>query len=602
MMQSGPQPEMQAVEHRPSMSVDIVCVGFGPAMGGFLTTLAPSLPELDPMPQVVCYERADGLSFGVSGVATRARGIRSSFPGLEASHIPMAAPVTEEKVLYLLDPFGASRRTPMMRIADRLIRFCKLAEKDAVQLPWTPEFLHKKGGMVLSIGQFNQWVAQQLMMTGTIQIWPSMPVSEPIIENGKVAGIRLANQNGEPGMDIRAALTVVGDGPVGPVGRKIDDAFGVPKDFSRDDWAVGAKMVIDLPETCELKTGTVFHTVGFPEPEIFGFLYVHPDRTASAGIFVPSWFDSPIRNSYRYLQHFLQHPYIWQYMAGGRLRSWGAKTLQESGRRAEPHLAGNGYARIGEGSGSTNVLTGSGVDEAWTTGTHLGEAVIELLKRKKQFTKENLDRSYVRRRRESWVESEGRVAGKARDGFHWNFTAGLIGMSLVGLSNGRFAFPSRHLPTHKRLMSVEEYFAGRLTPKQIEIIRGECQALGLPLHDALMEAGGWPKIPYDGELLVTHQDALLRGGKVQALPGYDDHVVFLYPSLCENCATQVCVEVCSGEAIAPAPGTRAPVFDREKCVHCGACLWNCSRQVPDGSGRTNIAFEAGAGGLHSSEN
>ena len=55
---------------------------------------------------------------------------------------------------------------------------------------------------------------------------------------------------------------------------------------------------------------TVFHTIGYPEPEIFGFLYVHPDRVASVGIFVPSWFDSPVRTSYRYLQHFVQHPYI----------------------------------------------------------------------------------------------------------------------------------------------------------------------------------------------------------------------------------------------------------------------------------------------------
>ena len=31
-----------------------------------------------------------------------------------------------------------------------------------------------------------------------------------------------------PGMDIRAALTVVGDGPVGAVGRGIDAHFGLP--------------------------------------------------------------------------------------------------------------------------------------------------------------------------------------------------------------------------------------------------------------------------------------------------------------------------------------------------------------------------------------
>ena len=42
--------------------------------------------------------------------------------------------------------------------------------------------------------------------------------------------------------------------------------------------------------------------------------------------------------------------------------------------------------------------------------------------------------------------------------------------------------------------------------------------------------------------------------------------------------------------------------DREKCVHCGACLWNCSQANPENPERMNIAFRAGTGGLHSAEN
>jgi electron-transferring-flavoprotein dehydrogenase len=67
------------------MDVDIVCVGFGPATAGFLTTLSHRLVNPDGTPaveslacpglplQVVCYERADDIAFGVSGVVTRAR-------------------------------------------------------------------------------------------------------------------------------------------------------------------------------------------------------------------------------------------------------------------------------------------------------------------------------------------------------------------------------------------------------------------------------------------------------------------------------------------------------------------------------------------------
>ncbi|HFB98830.1 MAG TPA: 4Fe-4S ferredoxin, partial [Bryobacterales bacterium] len=583
---------------RQQMEVDIACVGFGPAAGGFLTTMArrlsaPDAPPLESravpgMPlQVVCYERADDLGFGVSGLATRARAIRETFPDLDVSQIPLAAEIAEEKVLYLLDPHGASRRPFTMRLADRVIRaFPRLfgCEHDAVELPYTPEFLHKTGGLVMSIGQFNSWVGQQVMMTGAVQIWPGSPVAGPLIEDGRVAGVRLIDQGVDregkpadgylPGMDIRAALTVVGDGPAGPVGRKLDEVFGMPEGHRRDEWAVGMKFVVQLPEGTELKPGTVWHTIGYPEPEIFGFFYVHPGGLASVGIFVPSWFENPARTAYRYLQHYIQHPYLWRYLKGGTLRSWGAKSIQESGRRGEPHLVGEGYARIGEGSGSTNVLAGSGVDEAWATGVLLAEAVIELFETGKPLTRENLEKAYVGRRRKSWLEREARVAEKARDGFHRGVMAGFLGMGLAGLTGGRLSMPGKPKPPRERVRRAEEFFADRIPREEIEKIKQECAAQGRPLHDALMERCGWPKIDYDGKLLVSHQDALLLGGKVQAPAGVADHVVFLYPELCESCGARICIEMCSGEAIHPGENG-APAFDREKCVHCGACFWNC---------------------------
>ena len=608
---------------RQTLEVDIACVGFGPAMGGFLTTLSRGLVREDGTPavesavapglppQVVCYERADGLGFGVSGVVTRGRALRASFPALDPAAIPMAAPVREEKVVYLLDPVGASRRSATLRVADATLRRLGLARNDALELPWAPAFLHKSDGYVFSIGQLNQWVAEQLMATGTVQLWPGSPVSAPLLEGERVVGVRLSDQGVAkdgtpeaghmPGLDVKARLTVVGDGPVGAVGRALDAKLGMPPDHHVREWAVGCKMVVDLPEGVNLPAGFVLHTFGFPEPEIFGFLYVHPERVASVGIFVPSWFDSPVRTSYRYLQHYVQHPYLWRWLSGGRLRSWGAKSLQESGRRGEPRLAGDGFARIGEGSGSTNVLTGSGVDEAWATGTQLGEAVLELLQAGKPFTRENLEATYVARRRASWVEAEGKVAERARDGFQTGVVKGMLGMALAGLTKGALHLGPEPVAPHTRTKRSEEFFDGKVPAAEVARITRECAAKGLPLRDALMDAAGWPAIPYDGQLLVSHQDALLMGGKVQAPPGYADHVTFAKPDLCTQCGARTCIEVCSGQAITP--GERGvPAFDREKCVFCGACLWSCTQPVEPGSERTNLQFAAGAGGLHSAEN
>jgi electron-transferring-flavoprotein dehydrogenase len=605
-----------------TMDVDIACVGFGPAMGGFLTTLVKAWNEspADPafesavapgMPlQVLCYERADDLAAAVSGVVTRARGIRASFPDLKPEDIPLGTEVRSERVFYLLDPIGASRRTFGLRAADAVLRSLgrKASVKDhAFELPWTPGFLHKRGGLLLSLGQFNQWVASQVMGSGLVQIWPGTPVAEPLMSNGGVTGVRLADQGVDkhgmpaesymPGMDVQARLTVAGDGPVGAVGQKIDEALGMPKGHARREWALGMKFVIELPESAEdqLEPGTVWHTIGFPEPEIFGFLYAHPDRLVSVGIFVPSWMHDPARTSYRYLQHFMQHPLLWRHVKEGTLRSWGAKSLEESGRQGEPWLCGDGFARIGEGSGSTNVLTNSGVDEAWTTGVQLGESVIELLRAGKPFTCENLSKTYGGRRRASWVERGAQAAEHARVGFQYGVIRGLAGMALAGLTRGRLALhgeaaaPWMQLRQHPgKNETVTRQMASQLAIDD-----------GRPLHDALLSVRGWPEIPYDGRLLVTHQDALLMGGKVQATPGFADHVLFRNRRLCAACEDKTCVAMCSGQAITlGADGL--PVFEREKCVHCGACLWNCSQSV-DGE-HANIEFRAGSGGLHSAEN
>jgi electron-transferring-flavoprotein dehydrogenase len=666
------------------MEVDIACAGFGPAMGGFLTALTrewAAHPE-DPafaskaapgMPlQVLCYERADDLAAGVSGVVTRAQGIRASFPRLKPEEIPMAAEVGRERVLYLLDPIGASRRSALLRLGDALLRIVGpvLGLRDhAFELPWTPAFLRKDGGLVLSIGQFNQWVAAQLMATGLVQIWPGTPVEWPIFfskqippgADGKrrlgVQGLRLADQGVSrsgapgadfmPGMNVRARLTVVGDGPVGAVSQVIDEHLGMPQGHERNEWALGMKMVIELhkdkfnpdalnkkalakdgvikDEPCDdsrLAPGTVWHTFGYPEPEIFGFLYVHPDRLVSVGIFVPSWMSDPSRTAYRYLQHYIQHPALWKYLHDGTLRSWGAKSLDESGRRGEPFLTGDGYARIGEGSGSTNVLTGSGVDEAWATGTQLAEAVLKLLRAGKSFSQENLAATYEASRRASWVERGARQAQNARNGFHvgqsgFSLMRGLVGMALAGLTGGKLSLSAQVPPAHEQIapsvtgIDPEKLAEGapsssrtsrkgrEPSPEHVAELAKAARAGGRPLHDALLSARGWPEIAFDGRLLVSQQDALLTGGKVQAMSGFADHVVFRDRKLCAACLQKTCIAMCSGQALTQG-SSPVPNFEREKCIHCGACLWNCA-QSPDGD-HSNIEFRAGAGGLHSAEN
>ncbi|MBD3384623.1 4Fe-4S ferredoxin [candidate division KSB1 bacterium] len=611
---------------RQSMKVDIVCVGFGPATAGFLSEISKNLTYDDgsvklssrAMPgmplQIICYERSDDIGFGVSGVVSKAHSIRQSYPDLNGSEIPLTIDVKKEKLVYLLDPHGASSRSAGLKITDKILKLGKWLpwyKKEALELPVIPSFLQKHDGLIFSMGQFSQWAASRILGSGMVQLWPGMPVDKALFFENKMIGVQMVDQGtdkkGEPadgympGMQIEADLTVLGDGPVGNISRQLDEKFGLPDDHQQKDWAVGMKMVIELPAHTNLKAGTVFHTFGYPEPEIFGFLYVHPENIVSVGIFVPSWYENPVRTAYRYLQQYIKHPYFRDDIKGGKLKSWGAKSIQESGKRGEPHLAGNGWARIGEGSASTNILTNSGVDEAWETGVLLAQAVEKLAAANQPFTQENLEKTYVNMRRKSHIEEEAEQARHSRDGFHRGFIRGLIGMGLTGLSKGKLNVKTEPKSTHQILKQPEDYFKGRISKERIAELKQQAFSKGLALNDLLMQELGWPEIEYDGQLFMSHQDALLVGGKVQAPNGYRDHVVFLHPHLCKECDNKICIEMCSGQAITPGEDG-VPNFDNDRCIHCGACMWNCVKPVESKVDKINIDFQAGAGGLHSAEN
>jgi electron-transferring-flavoprotein dehydrogenase len=176
---------------RQKMEVDVVCVGFGPSTAGFLHTLTKAIQQ-DPaaehfqskimpgMPlQVICYERADDIGFGVSGIVTEAKGIKAAFTAEELSQIPMAHPVKHEEVYYLLDPIGASRRCWILKIVDWLFRTFGVVlpwyKDHAFQLPFIPPFMAKHGGWVFSMGQFTQWLGSNLMGSGLVQVCPGCP-------------------------------------------------------------------------------------------------------------------------------------------------------------------------------------------------------------------------------------------------------------------------------------------------------------------------------------------------------------------------------------------------------------------------------------------
>ena len=95
--------------------------------------------------------------------------------------------------------------------------------------------------------------------------------------------------------------------------------------------------------------------------------------------------------------------------------------------------------------------------------SQLAEAVLELLKAGKPLTKENLEATYVARRRASWVEEEGKVAEKARDGFHRGMIPGLLGMAIAGFTDGKHSVSGEP----KLMPSPEEYYREKIPAAEL---------------------------------------------------------------------------------------------------------------------------------------
>ena len=454
------------------MEVDIACAGFGPAMGGFLTTLTQAWTEnpADPafeskvtpgMPlQVLCYERADDIASGVSGVVTRAQGIRASFPDARTRpKFPWPPRSSRSGSSICSTPSAPAGARSLLRLGDFFLRLADSAcrrQRSGLRAALDarlPAQARRPGALHRPVQPVGR-LATDGQRPGADLAGHARSAGAALLRRQDVEGLRLADQgvdkSGAPadgfmaGMDVRAQLTVVGDGPVGAVGQALDEKLGLPEGHAHREWALGMKFVIELPEDSDARAR---HRLAQLRLSRAGDLRLplRASRAPRLGRHLRSLLDErPCAHRLSLPAALHPAPALWKYLKDGTLRSWGAKSLEESGKHGEPFLCGDGFARIGEGSGSTNMLTGSGVDEAWATGTQLGEAVIELLRAGKPFTQENLAATYEARRRASWVERGAHEAENARNGFQDGIVKGMIGMALAGLTGGKLSLERAH--------------------------------------------------------------------------------------------------------------------------------------------------------------
>lgn len=229
--------------------------------------------------------------------------------------------------------------------------------------------------------QFDQWFAGKAVEAGALLVNETV-VTECIVENGKVVGVRTDRPDG----DIYADVVVLADG----VNSLLSKKLGFRKEDPPESVALCVMEVINLPKekinerfNIEDGQGVAIEIFGESTQGNLGaaFLYTNKD---SLNIGVGSTLSSMIKDKikpYDLLDRLKNHPAIKPLLEGGESAEYLAHLIPEGGYRYVQRVVGDGVVVVGDAASFVNAMHGEGSNMAMHSGKLAAEAIIQAKKR-----------------------------------------------------------------------------------------------------------------------------------------------------------------------------------------------------------------------------
>jgi electron-transferring-flavoprotein dehydrogenase len=323
-----------------------------------------------------------------------------------------------------------------------------------LKFPITPPPLQNHGNLIVSLHKVTRWMAEQAEALG-INIFPGFRVPKcsttATVSSAVRTGDRGLNKQGqpkgnfEPGIDIRAKVTVLGEGPRGSLAKHLVPRLGLDRDSLPQIYATGVKELWRLPPGT-LKEGRVIHTMGWPLPhDMYGgsWAYNQDQDILSLGFVVGLDYRHPQTDPHMMFSKFKTHPYIASLLRGGEVIAYGAKTIAEGGYWSMPRLYADGVLLVGETGGFLNSMRLKGIHLAMKSGMLAAETLVDALAHD-DFAATRLQ-GYQQRFEKSWAKAELYGVRNFRQGFRDGLLSGLMHTGFQMLSGGRGLFERRRL-------------------------------------------------------------------------------------------------------------------------------------------------------------
>jgi electron-transferring-flavoprotein dehydrogenase len=547
---------------RESIDFDVLFVGGGPAGLAGAIKLMQLAGEKNLNLEVALIEKGAEIgSHALSGAVMDPIAIKELIPDYEAKGCPIEATVRGDEFYFL-------------------------TETSAYPVPFVPKPMHNKGDFIISLSRFVRWLGKLAEEMG-VNIFPGFAGKEVLYADDQktIIGVRTGDKgigpdgqpksNFEPGIDLKAKVTVFGEGARGSLFKEINQKLNIMEGKMPQVFETGIEEVIEVPEaTNYFKTskGNDIHLMGYPIGLYTpggAFIYEMKDNRITLGYLTGLCYQNPLLDLYENFIKFKQHPFVAKLIKGGKVVEAGARAVATGGYYTLPKLAVDGGLFVGANAGIQYMPGLKGIHASMKSGMLAAEAIVEAVQ-KGSFDRQTLE-TYSGLFKNSWIDQQLYEGRNFYQALAKNNLMKFIHLGAQYFTKGRGLLDN---------MPLEEDY------KSLK-----------PLNGAHLEikAGVDPKI-YDGNLYVDKLTSVYLS-KTKHREDQPSHLIVHDTDLCVNICYPTyrspCTRFCPGNVyeieVDENTGTRRLKLNPANCLHCKTCdikdpyeniTWTC----PEGGG------------------
>ncbi|MCK4856504.1 MAG: electron transfer flavoprotein-ubiquinone oxidoreductase [candidate division Zixibacteria bacterium] len=548
---------------REEMEVDVLLVGAGPAnlacayhLQNLIEKNSGTGGSLGETLIMVIDKGAHVGAHVMSGAVLDPVALNELIPNWKDSGAPVTTAVSKDAMLYL-------------------------TKSGKFTMPWVPASMHHHGCYLISLNKLAIWLGEQVEAKGC-EVFPGTAGAELLFDGSKVIGVQTddkgldkeSNQKTafEPGMLLKARVTVLGEGTRGHLTRALTRKLDLDKGRNPQTYTTGVKELWEFPEGT-LEPGLVYHLMGYPLGNSQfggGFIYHLSDTLMSIGLVVGLNYRNPFTESQALFSQMKAHPHIRSMLEKGKMVRYGAKTIPEGGYWSIPRNYGDGFLITGDSSSLLNPARLKGIHLAMKSGMLAAETIFDALK--KDDTSAATLSAYNGKLRDSFVHKEMFKYRYFPHMFHRGI-ASAPGFILKNLFTG-FRKRPPVAADHLSMQKLQDYFGSQV-----------------PDPEATR-----PKA--DGKLIFNKIDSVYYSGSTHE----EDQPAHLQIGDLDTCVTKCAEEYgnpcrlfcpASVYEIEENEGRRQLKINASNCVHCKTCdiadpYGNITWVNPEGGGGPNF--------------